>query len=325
MAKPFNPAPRPSISKTSISVFDECERKWALMYEKFKTPRSIRRDVILQAKLMPFNALVGQVVDDTIGYALKYYKKERAWRTDLHEGARKLLQQYFDITEEWIRFAELKIEPTEHARNHPRQPIDEIFYNGELTEAKYDALLEQVDRCIDNFMGSEVPGIITQYDPKLWVDNKGETPWFMHGDVPVYAKFDLAIPTPEAVLIFDWKTGKVSPVAEEGVRDQLHTYSAYAMSTWSATPESLKLAAVWLSTGTNCIDWVKYEPERTETLQNKWIERHTLLKERAGVYEKDWDSLFGMFDLTQDIRRCKYCQFHICEGYKRVVKNTEEY
>lgn len=319
MAKPFNPAPRPNISKTSISVFDECQRKWALMYEKFKTPRMIRRDVILQAKLMPFNALAGQVVDDTIGYALKHYRKEKQWRTDLMDGARRLVQQYFDITEEWIRFAELKIEPTEHAKNHPRQPIDEVFYNGSLTEQQYDALLDQIELCLQNFMDSEIRQIITQYDPATWIDNKGETPWFMDGDVPVYAKFDLAVNTPEEVLIFDWKTGKVSPTAEEGVRDQLHTYAAYAMSEWKATADKLKLSAVWLSTGPNCIDPVPFEQERLERLRIKWADRHALLKDRAEVYEKDWDQLFDIFPLTQNINRCKNCQFHVCEGYGRVI------
>lgn len=309
--------PKVTLSKSSIGLYEECPRKWALHYQAYRTPMDIRREVMFQKRLMGYFALVGQVADDAITYSLRKYVEKGEWPKDLGKGIRKLVQQYFDETQRWqYLHASGSNEPGEGRR----QPIDRYYFDGLPGEEEKEEIALKVDEFVDTWFASSIPQMLIDFGVETWeVPIVNITPSFQFEKITIWAKYDFAIRTPEETILFDWKTGRVSDYSENEIRDQLHTYAEFAIREWGAEPGKIKLYGVWLAAGAeNCLTEYPFEEFRLGNLEREWQAKHETfvhLLESAG---KNFEHLFDVFPLTQQVHRCKGCKFRVCEGFGRV-------
>jgi hypothetical protein len=306
-----------TLSKSSLATYSECPRKWALHYQRWKLPPEIKRDVYFHYRLMPLNALVGQVVDDTITAMLRHYYNKQKWPVKIAEASEKLLRQYIDESVSWINQYEAgQMEPVQGRR----QPIDKLFFDQPFSEQEIAEILLQVAQGVQSWINSSIPEFLLSQPLETWqLPPVGETPGFEIDGMFVYAKYDFALFGPEKTIIYDWKTGKVNAQTEEAVTDQLHTYALYAIQEWKCQPEQLSLKAVWLSLGGEmCEQDIAFDPARAEALKSEWRQRYAELVE---LLKGTWDNpnlLFQRFPLTDKLYRCERCSFRSCEGYARL-------
>lgn len=307
--------PFPSLSKTSLGAFRDCERRWALQYQKHKLPDELKVDIALEAKLMPHNAFVGQVVDDTITGALRTYQEKGYWprKKSLEEYARELFGQYLSATERWIYLRKTRSKP----EDLKRQPIDRVYYGLPYKETEKQELFARIDACLKCFQESEIPEWVTSFDPGYWrVAEKGTAPWFDWDRIAVYAKYDFAIVTHDHTYIVDWKTGEAKKESEASATDQLHIYAKYAMSVWGSRREDMTLRSVWLSSRPEkCIHDQSVDVDVLARLFRDFKKTHEDLKQRLKRAEFGLEALFEQFPKTGFPRRCKQCAFHSCEGW----------
>lgn len=300
-----------------MGTFDECERRWALHYQRWKTPPEMRRDVMYQYKLMPSNAWVGQIADDCITSMLRKYHEKQSWPQQIEKGIRHLVQQYLDETQRWIYQYESGVEDPESGR---RQPIDRVFFGRDYSPEEIDGVVGKAMESVQAWLDSGIRDELVALPLDSWqLPPSDFTPWFDCDGVPVWAKYDFATHTPEETRIYDWKTGELNEYSDRSLIDQLHTYALYAFSEWQASPQTVKLFGVWLSIGAEmCAQETKFQPEVAERLKAQWKERYRELKERLGkVPYGGGPILFDLFPMTDQPRKCLYCAFHCCEGFER--------
>lgn len=306
-----------SLSKSSLATYDECPRRWALQYLRYKLPFNLKREATYQRRLMSLYALSGQLVDDLITASLRLYCRKQKWPSSLEAGARKLLDQYIEETRRWLEQHALYIEDPDSTR---RQPVDEFYWNGMPHKEAKDAIVAEVVHLAQTFFDSEVPAMILERPLETWrvPEPDSEIPIFDLDGIKVYAKYDFAITTPSETIIFDWKAGKLTSKTEADVVEQLHTYARYAFDVWGSTPENIRLFAVWLSVGaSNCIHEVRYSPELIEDLERHWREKHRMLTSKIEAAGNNPIALLEQFPMTNAIFRCATCRFRVCEGYSR--------
>jgi hypothetical protein len=304
------------VSKTSIAIFDECQRKWAYTYQWWDLPEDVRLDFSYEAKLMPLEAFAGQVVDDVITETLRGFDVA-GWQVDFRERAHVILKQYLDASEIWFHSHLKGLKPPQL----DRQPLDRYYFREALTADEKQRLRDGIVNSLENFWNSSLPERIAAVDRRFWkVPEHGLVPWFLSDGVPVWAKYDFAIVQPGSVHIFDWKTGKVHERSEFSARTQLHTYAAYAISEWKADAGEIELHAVWLSAGPDQMQSMSVHQGLLRQLRAQWRERHQLLRERLAQVSKDPARLLDLFPMTGiETGKCARCQFRSCEGYARLA------
>ena len=325
MKKPEH-APRPNISKSSMSEFDECQRRWALRYEwfdfdYFDFPEQLKRDCQFHSKLMGNEAFAGQVVHDVIEETLRARKEGGLELVDPFQRAKEIAREYA-----WE--SELFLEAYRSGEKPPkihRQALARHFFQEGFDGHSKAEFRKSVETALMNFFDSQLYRTILETDPAFYeLAQKGSAPWFMDGHVPVYANFDFALRTPGKTTLFDWKTGKVSPRAELDVKTQLHTYAAYAMDTWRTPPEELRLVAAWLSAGKDQIFETNLDPQFLKLIQKAWRERHFELSQRRARARGSVERLFELFPATgMEKKNCKSCSFRFCEGYVKYLASVQ--
>lgn len=314
---PNNWAPKPNISFNSMKVFDECERKWLYQYAPTHIARQFDYDLQAQARLMPWYMLGGQVVDDVIREALRFYRDTQQWPTNLPDRANEILREYSKRTNEYLR----KYRRGQINSFGGRQPVDRIFFEDVIDRAEVRVIRDNVRLCLENFAQSGIMDFIAHYPTSSWrITEPAEVqpvPWFWVENMPVYASYDFAIVMPEDTLLFEWKTGKKSSDSEARVLEQLHGYAAYAISEWKVPPEQITLIVFWLA---GKLDWQTFsvDPNLLELIIGSWRSRYNTLVERARLCGEDLGQWFQMFPLTPNVYRCRHCPFRACKGYKRL-------
>jgi hypothetical protein len=171
---------------------------------------------------------------------------------------------------------------------------------------------------------SELYPEILALDPHYYeFPPKGGAPWFFDLQVPVYANFDFALRMPEKTVLYDWKTGKLSPRGEHDLRVQLHTYAAYAMSEWGTSPEELRMVGAWLTPGKDVLTELTVEPRLLQAIKKEWRDRHALLVRRREEAKGDVDKLLKLFPTTgAEKKKCRSCPFRFCEGYAAYLESV---
>lgn len=315
--------PFPSVSKTSLGAFEDCERKWALNYQWWKVPQAIKGDIMLERKLMPFTALVGQVVDDTITAALRCFHTKGYWpKKPLAKASEELFEQYLETTRKWIQFRKHRQDPDDPRR----QPIDRVYYGEPILSSEKAELLERIAGCLDSWEAAGIKEWVSGFEPETWRVPESEfTPWFDWEGVPVWAKYDFAIVTPGKTYIVDWKTGKPEKRAVDAAQDQLHTYAAFAMRKWNVPRDEIVLRAVWLAAGPErCIDDRTVEVDVLARLYRHFKEFHADLINRMKAVGRNGENLFESFPKSGYPNRCRWCHFHSCEGYVENERRWKE-
>jgi hypothetical protein len=324
--KPAFP-PRPSLSKSSMGEFNDCERKWAYHYawsdfDYFDFPPPLKRNCHFHSKLMGNEAFAGQVVHDVIDETLRG-RVEGSFPFDPHERAREIAREYLDVSN---RVRDAFEAGHDVPRDLKRQPLVRHFFREGFDGHAKAEFRKLMDGAILNFFESELAAWILSLDPAYYeLPPHGSAPWFMEGDVPVYANFDFALRMPDRTILFDWKTGKISPRADADVKEQLHTYAAYAISQWGASPSELRLVAVWLSAGKDQKIEMGVETAYLDRLRKSWQQRHRVLCERREKARGNMDKLFQLFPMTGiEKKRCRKCAFRFCEGYAQYLESVRK-
>ncbi len=176
---------------------------------------------------------------------------------------------------------------------------------------------EIADRSLEafgNFFQSAPWGWIQESGPEclLRTDEELEQiPFKTDGvEFPVYLSIDLAIETPEGLIILDWKTGKPSPKSHQ---EQLDLYAYYAFSQMDLPPSGIRTAAVYLSA-----------PDRKvvlrEATEKSMEETYLRIESQTRVIlQKIRDPLKGMaekeqFPAAPAAYSCKSCVYsRVCE------------
>lgn len=309
-----------------MGEFETCERKWAFHYlwydfDYFEFPEPLKRDCQFHSKLMGNEAFAGQVVHDVIDEMLRSKKEGGLVFADPIERARQIAREYID---ESRQFVAAYVSGDKAPKLH-RQPLQRIFFDEGFDGAAKAEFRRTVETALVNFLDSDLLRQIEAIDPAFWeLPPKGGAPWFFDHGIPVYANFDFAIRRPDETVLYDWKTGKLSPPAERDVREQLHTYAAYAMDTWGASPAQIKLRAVWLTVGKDQVYEDVVDEGLLRRMRAAWRERYDELTRRREYAKHDMDRLYEAFPLTGlKKKKCKYCAFRFCEGYAKYLESIE--
>jgi len=324
--KPLHP-PRPNLSKSSIGEFDTCERRWAYRYlwydfDYFEFPEDLKRQCQFHSKLMGNEAFAGQVVHDVIDEIFRSKKEGGLIFEDPIERAKEIALEYVSESRTFVA-AYQSGSPAPKLR---RQALQRLFFNEGFDGAAKAEFRKTVETALVNFLDSELKREIDSIDPAFWeLPDRGGAPWFVDHGIPVYANYDFAIRQPEQTILYDWKTGKLSGPAERDVREQLHTYAAYAMDTWGVPASQIKLRAVWLTVGKDQVYESKVDEGLLVQMRREWRQRYDELARRREAARGSMERLFEVFPTTGiKKKKCRYCPFRFCEGYAEVVESTAE-
>lgn len=315
------PTEKPSISYLSYQYFDSCERKWFNHYCHDTVIGDLKCSLRQQHKLMPWSALAGQVVDDTLSEALIKLRDTGEWSEDLIGEARQIYQRYIDFS---VRFADAVTTKKPWPKGL-EQPLDRYYYGEIPTNEQQRDVAAKVKRSLKNFEESSFLNWLKQFDASTFRcaqrDMNAVPPWFQYEGVPIFAKYDFAITTPDHAYIIDWKTSDPSQSHnEKNVKLQLHGYAAYAISEWGYSPENITLIPFWLATDSRWFE-EKVDLDLLNEIRESWIKRHALLKARIVAHSDSPSDLVNEFPLTSNTRECRWCTFRSCPGYERVLTN----
>ncbi|MFQ3587333.1 MAG: PD-(D/E)XK nuclease family protein [Fimbriimonadaceae bacterium] len=313
------------MSKTSIDIFNRCERRYALQYLYWFAPvdKSVQRDFKFQGKLMAQEALAGQIVDDVITGAIRRYVEKREWPSanGWMKAARVFYGDYLEKTERVLEAYESgreypTTEDSENSRKSDRQPLLRLFFREPMTPREEAEMWLHIEKCLSNFLESGILDRIGEYPVEQWKPPKvGVVPWFVHNGIPIYSKYDFAIHSPEETWIFDWKTGKPGPWAERDARRQLHTYALFAREKWGADLDRTRLSAVWLATGPDCLHEEPVSTDVISDLERTWEDRIVELRRRLRLVKSKTADLFQLFPTSGFPKECSRCNFRACDMY----------
>lgn len=319
---------RPNLSKTSIEIFNRCERRYALQYLYWLAPvdEKLKREFKFQGKLMAHEALAGQLVDDVITGAIRRYVNKGEWPSP--RGWMKAARAFYG---EYVEKSELVRNAYDAGKEYPvserpptsgnsgksdRQPLLRLFYNEPPTAKDEAEMWTHIEKCIGNFLESDILSRICEYPVNYWrPPTIGVVPWFVYKGIPIYSKYDFAIHSPDETWIFDWKTGKPGQIAEREARRQLHTYALFAREKWGADLSRIRLSAVWLATGPECLHEEPLSTEVISDLEEIWESRIVELRRRDRLYREGKLNLFQLYPTTGFPKECSRCSFRACEMY----------
>lgn len=304
-------------------MFDECKRKWFNRYRFLAFDPATARNLKAEGLLMPFAALVGTIVDDTLKDAFREYKERQVWEIDLFDRARVILKEHIGESLNWVAAA--KNEQIPVARwPKASQPIDRIYFGEPITRDEWRSVKERIETCLRNFLESDLREFFMEYHHRHWLcpqrkPKKQRAPvWFPFNGVPVYASYDFMIKAPQETLIVDWKTGNATTGSDKALL-QLHWYALYAMEGLGVPPEQIRLLPVWLSAGPlNFRDYT--EPVQLELLdkvRDEWRARCEFFDKHVRPYRMRESESLPFFPMTPDVKRCRLCPFRSCEGFSR--------
>ncbi|MCL4460894.1 MAG: PD-(D/E)XK nuclease family protein [Nitrospirae bacterium] len=205
------------------------------------------------------------------------------------------------------------------SRDHPRKtpgPKNKVLLlehedpDSGVSDTQWKGVVDRALSAIDGFFRSEAFRLIqkTGYASLLRNDDVLESmDSAVEGFVfPVYVTIDVALDTPEGILILDWKTGK--PDASGSHEEQLGIYALFSKKKWATDPGRIRFSPVYLS----------YAPERldlspvTEGMLDLATEN---IRTNAGkILQKIDDPERGVarmenFRTTEDPSECRRCVY----------------
>jgi hypothetical protein len=321
------------MSFTSLAEYDECPRRWMNQHASDLISDSTKWNIKAEAKLSPWDAFAGRIVDDTIRWALKYYVKHGEWPDELTTEAQEIRSRYVQFS---FEFRKAIAEGRKWPKSLSLQPVDRIFHYDTPDKLEAKRVKDTVALCLANFLTSGVQDFICNHPASDWLipdrqDEETAIPWFWSGNLPVYANYDFLIRSKELTLIFDWKTGKRTPQSEAKVREQLHMYADHAITEWGVPPEQILLFPVWLAYPVT-LEPIPFSLPLLEDLRERWQIRHALLTKLVQECKTEPETVGDNFPMTEYQSRCGRCVFRSCNGYLKnkglgeyaVAKQIEE-
>jgi hypothetical protein len=307
------------MSFTSLAEYDECPRRWMNQHASDLISDASKWSIRAEAKLSPWDAFAGRIVDDTIRWALKYYVKHGEWPEELTTQSVIIRKQYVEFS---TRFSRAVDSRSKWPRELSLQPIDRLYFGEELSKIDKQKFKDTVALCLTNFLTSNIREFICNHPSSEWLipdrqDEETAIPWFWSGEIPVYANYDFLIRSKELTLIFDWKTGKQTPQSDAKVREQLHMYADHAITEWGVPPEQILLFPVWLAypIKPDGLEPIPFSLPLLEDLRERWKVRHALLTKLVQECKAEPEMVGDNFPMTEYQTRCGRCVFRSCNGY----------
>jgi hypothetical protein len=312
-------APKPNLSYSSVKTLKTCSYSWWLSYCAGEHEQLLSDELRRQRRLGPYSGLAGLVVDDIIKYAMRHFVEHGRWPDTLEGKGIELLRGYNAVSQEFRK--------TGRQEFGKPQPIDRLYFQDPISKEAVTQTRATIDQCLEVFWNSGIRDFLTNFPVEQWVVPKPvdaqPVPWYMLGEVPVYASFDLAIRPPGSAIIIDWKTGRRSPAADELVKRQLHLYAGFVICHWQVQAENVQLIPVWLS-DTGALDAIPLDMGLLYDLRDELTQDYKDLVKRIRQVDRSPADAENIFPMTADEAVCRWCRFRACPGYARVQEGRSE-
>lgn len=311
---------KPTLSFSSLNAYAMCQLGWFFQYLTGEIPtRSLRQQVYLEKGLDSAAGVPGTVVHETIEEAARVRRDTGVWPDDLPAIAQAILARHREDSLSWLE--DYRLSGRTPAWDDPRKAIDVDYYGTPWTDADLARIDADMRKCLGNWVEAGFPQFLDRFPTEHWrvpAWLAGTTPWFwLTDEIPVYAKLDFAVTSPETLYIFDWKTGN-EDYDNGKVDQQLRFYAAFAQLYWRRPPEQVQVAAVWLSSGTEW-DLHQVTTEELEAARMDWTRRHADLKAQSDACRNDPKGFATHFPPTGAPKACQYCAFHACPAREEPV------
>jgi hypothetical protein len=110
-------------------------------------------------------------------------------------------------------------------------------YEAEVTDQQWKEMAQNVETCLRNFYASDIYDGLKSQGKEGWLEVE-EFSSFHLDNVRITLIIDCAVKKENAIIIYDWKTGKS---ISEDLSLQLCCYAFYAMEKWHLPPDSLQV------------------------------------------------------------------------------------
>ena len=222
-----------SWSKTRDETFKTCPRQYWFAYYGFwngwlkDAPERARRIYILK-NLKTRHAWAGEKVHACIQRSLN----------NIRRGIKVLpVEEIISITLNRMR-SEFR---SSRAKNYLKSPktcaLFEHEYGVEVTDQQWKEMAQNVEICLRNFYASDIYNGLKSQGKEGWLEVEEFSSFHLDG-FRINLIIDCAVKRGNAIVIYDWKTGKA---LSEDLSIQLCCYAFYAMEKWHLPPDSLQV------------------------------------------------------------------------------------
>lgn len=288
-----------SWSKTRDEVFRECLRKYYFQY--YGSWGGWERDA---------DARTRQI------YVLKNLQTRPMWAGDrVHrsiEGILGRLRRGEELPMEEIAVAKMldamrqdfRDSRAGKYREQPKRTCG-LFEHEYAVAVPDEAWKENADRaalCVRNFYASDIFQRIRVLPKDAWIEIEERSAFDLSG-LKVFVQLDFAFRDSDRIIVYDWKTGR----AGAGRNDvQLACYVLYAVEKWKAAPD--RVTAVEFNLPAKSETPHTLDPEQLQSVREYIHDsademQFPLSDPERNLAEED------SFDLTEDERACKRCNF----------------
>lgn len=306
-----------SWSLTRARMFHECPRRFYFQYHYAKSGYSFDAPEDAQlalemSRIKGMDMWVGEIVHQTIQWSLEQSKSGQIPSTsESHNYARTLM------SDGW-RSSLKQLWRTGDHDTHPN--LFEHYYKMPVGTAITDRLRNKANKCIDNYMSSDLFRWIITRPAAQWLPIDKYASFRLDG-LLFYVKFDFAIRDRQTLTVFDWKTGK--PSADE--LRQLTCYALYTSQKWIIPIENVKVASVHLQPDM-IVDEHVVEEYDIEDMRGYARQSFNSMLKCLRDPQKDIAARDD-FPMTGNFLRCARCNFRgICEqGISYNAKDDESF
>ncbi len=183
--------------------------------------------------------------------------------------------------------------------------LSEHYFNENISKEQWIQFRENASACLKGFYEFTDYEIIKNSDSNTWFESpKFDT--FEFRGVKIFSEPDFAYKKNDIIIIYDWKTGKISP----DDKIQLLIYALYAKNKWGADFSKIQLSDVYLKDSASVYvhDVEEKIPEVESMMQSSIKEMQSMLIDVESNTANEVD-----FKMTDDTNKCRFCSFkEIC-------------
>ena len=298
-----------SWSKSRDEEFRECRRKY--FYARYlswggweaRAARDVRLAYIYKNLKNRF-AWKGEAVHHTIEHVLK------AARSGAPLPLEHALSQLTDTMRRDFRASKAK-KYLENPKNH--LGLFEHEYEKPVSDEIWKKIHDEAAECLRHFYNSALYAELLKDDVKKWLVVEDLEAFDFEG-AKIFVKLDFAREKEDFTEIYDWKTGKDDPSADNST--QIGAYVLYAMQKWRLPVGKIRAYLLNLTSAKpvprpQIVDETLLIKARN-TVRSSVQTMHALLENVSENIPKSREE----FSFTENTRLCGFCNFYkICEKY----------
>ncbi len=296
-------------SKSRVSVFNECRRKYYLRYYRHwggwdRDADESSRLAYRLGKMTSMPLLVGSAVHEILARHFRSLKYGTGREPDPERAVDLMRTAWMNARKELWK---------ENPKKYP--PVFEIYYDRIPSKEKLQAYAEKARRAVGAVIHSPIYSRIRSGGSSglIWVDPVGagfsEEIIF---EVPPYQAIsapDLVVRDGERLVIVDWKTGKVNA----GDRTQMEAAAAWAVRKLEVGEREIEGALFYTETGEE--DRFPIGPEDRERVEGEIREDMAAMAACLEELEGNVPRAEEHFPQLENRAFCRWCDFQeICWG-----------